>query len=470
MKKKSLNIILCFLFFSCCFSKKDINSIVNFDHLNHLTETITLGNELCNVIHIYAEYPDYNWVKASQEGIACVDDVARAVVVYLRYYEITGLDAVLSKAKKLLNFVLYMQADNGEFYNFIDSDLQINKSNKTSTKSFDFWAARGYWALGFGYKIFKSTDPDFAAKLKKAFLKCKIQLDKNLEFYHQFKEISNRKYPQWLINKTASDATSELLLGLAEFLKAEDEPQLKKYAIQLANGIIAMQVEQDLVYQGAFLSYIDIWHAWANAQTQALTSLGYQLQQPYMLKAAMREADNFYVHLLINKMLREWRLTKKDGVTEFPQLSYDVRCISLGLLRLSETTGNKDYAKLAGLAASWLMGNNAAKAQMYDPKTGRCFDGIIDSLKINLNSGAESTLEALYTIIEIAHNPIAKNYLYYKTFRIGSVKNESNRIILRYKIFKNEKGKSIVLIKDLAEGKFRLLEDEASYNSFLLRK
>jgi hypothetical protein len=58
------------------------------------------------------------------------------------------------------------------------------------------------------------------------------------------------------------------------------------------------------------------------------------------------------------------------------------------------------------------MGNNPAKTAMYDPKTGRCFDGIIDSTTVNYNSGAESTIEGLYTIIEITNNPIAKQYLF----------------------------------------------------------
>lgn len=149
----------------------------------------------------------------------------------------------------------------------------------------------------------------------------------------------------------------------------------------------------------------------------------------------------------------------KYDVKEFPQLSYGIRCVSLGLLRLFEATGNEEYAKLAGLAASWLLGNNAAETQMYDPLTGRCFDGIIDSSGVNYNSGAESTIEALYTITEIFNNPIAKNYFYFKTFKVGSVKDKSNQIIIQYRIFKNNKDEKIALIKDLDKEKFWLLED-----------
>jgi hypothetical protein len=35
---------------------------------------------------------------------------------------------------------------------------------------------------------------------------------------------------------------------------------------------------------------------------------------------------------------------------------------------------------------------------MYDPKSGRTFDGIGSPEEINLNSGAESTIEALLSL------------------------------------------------------------------------
>ena len=467
MIQTSLKIFLCFsiLLFNCSFPEKANNSDkhkINFNHLDHLTQTVTLDNKLCDIIHIYAEYPDYNWVDASQEGITCVDDVARAAIVYLRYYEMTGIDSVLDKAKRLLNFILHMQTDDGEFYNFIDSDLSINKQARTSRKSFDFWAARGYWALGFGYKIFKPIDGEYAITLQNAFLRCKVPIRKILGNYGKFKQMNNRKIPLWLVNKIGSDATSALLLGLVEYLKTENDAELKEYATKLAEGILATQLKDDHAYKGAFLSWNDIWHAWGNAQTQALASLGKILQRQRFIKAAMFEADNFYITLLVNGMLREWQLKNKDSVQEFPQLSYDIRCLAVGLLRLYDSTNNEDYGKLAGLAASWLLGNNAAKTQMYDPATGRCFDGIIDSLKVNYNSGAESTIESLFTIIEISNNPIAQNYSYYKTVHVDSLVDESTGIISHYRIFENDDDKKIILISDLALGKFRLLEDKES--------
>ncbi len=419
------------------------HSSVNFNHLEHLTETICLNNDSCAIVHIYAEYPSYNWVEAPGEGIACVDDVARAVIIYLRFYEISKADSVLEKARMFLKFVLKMQTEEGRFYNFITPEYEINKTAQTSSPSFSFWAARGYWALASGYRIFKSIDQEFAKRLKDAFLKCKIPLAKNLELYPEHSEINGRRYPRWLIGEYASDATSAFLLGLAEYFKVEKDTELENMAALLAEGIIAMQVQSDRSYEGAFLSWRNIWHAWGNMQTQALASLGKILSNQIFINAAKQEADHYYMYLLIHGMLREWHLTHPEKASEFPQIAYDIRCMAVGLIRLYEATNNEDYAKMAGLAASWLMGNNAANCQMYDPCTGRGFDGIIDRSAINLNSGAESTIESLYTIIEISNNPIARQYLNYKTVETGYDKDSVDQTMIPYRIFANESGEKI---------------------------
>ena len=105
------------------------------------------------ITHIYSEYPRYEWVDASGEGIAAVDDAARAALVYLTDYESTGDTASLDKARRLLNFVLYMQAEDGQFYNFIlDRVGTINQTGNTSFKSSGWWATRSHapWAQATG--------------------------------------------------------------------------------------------------------------------------------------------------------------------------------------------------------------------------------------------------------------------------------------------------------------------------------
>src|SRR5439155_24394568 len=64
----------------------------------------------------------------------------------------------------------------------------------------------------------------------------------------------------------------------------------------------------------------------------------------------------------------------------------------------------------------WFYGNNSAGFPMYDPATGRGYDGLLgpSEFRVNRNSGAESTIEALMALQAINANPLAERYLSYK--------------------------------------------------------
>ena len=304
-----------------------------------------------------------------------------------------------------------MQADDGEFYNFIDARHRINISGKTSRKSFWFWAGRGYWVLGYGFKIFKDIDPAFAHRLKTHFLQCKYPLHRLLVNYGQTVEAGGKSYPAWLMNVSGSDATSEFLLGIAHYLEVEQDEELIEMTGKLVEAILAMQLDDESDYSGAFLSWRGIWHAYSNCQTQALARLGQILDEPDWIAAAEYEAFCWYSHLIDEGFIRLFELGADSSIERFPQIAYDIRPVVVGLLELYNSTGNKLYAQQAGLAASWLFGRNPAEQTMYDTETGRCFDGINDVDDVNLNSGAESTIEALYVLVEIAGNQAAHRTL-----------------------------------------------------------
>src|SRR5690606_30633408 len=129
------------------------------------------------------------------------------------------------------------------------------------------------------------------------------------------------------------------------------------------------------------------WHGWGNSQTQALAEAG-------ILGGAVREAENFFPHLLVNGWRHSMDLDNPSAGREYEQIAYAVRCVAVGLVRLFEATGDEQYAILAGLAASWFTGNNVPDAVMYDGRTGRGYDGISGPSDVNRNAGAESTIEA----------------------------------------------------------------------------
>jgi hypothetical protein len=111
-------------------------------------------------------------------------------------------------------------------------------------------------------------------------------------------------------------------------------------------------------------------------------------------------------------MVGEWGVLPQ----EFPQIAYGVNSLVQGLVALHQATGDDTYGKLAGLAAGWFYGNNAAGFPMYDPATGRGYDGLHGptSFRVNLNAGAESTIEALMALQAMNADPVASRYLPYQ--------------------------------------------------------
>ena len=390
-------------------------SVVNFAHLRHLMERIVFSGDTVSIVHVYSNYPDFSWVDAKEsgpEGIACVDDAARAAVVFLRHYELTGDKASLADARSLLKFVGAMEADDGQFYNFVYSDHTINQEGKTSYKSFGWWAVRGFWSLSMGYRIFRPVDSAFAKWLQRGVERALPNVAKLLVEYPKERSTDGLRIPEWLIYKSGADVSSELLMGLTEYYRATGDAKVRSEMHEVADGLMAMQDGGFARYPyGLHRSWETMWHMWGNGQSEALASAGMVLKDSSMIRSAEREAKGFYTRLLINGYMKELDIARPDSAGSLEQIAYGIRPIALGLLRLSEATDDALYAEMAGLAASWFFGNNIAGARMYDPDHGRCYDGISDSATVNRNSGAESTIEALQCLMEVERNPSARKYM-----------------------------------------------------------
>jgi hypothetical protein len=413
-------------------------SLVNFSHLEHLTERIDLAGTKVSIVHIYANYPDYSWTDAKEsgpEGIACVDDAARAAVVYLRDFELNRRTVSLERARRLLDFILTMQAEDGEFWNFILADHSVNRDGKTSCKSFGWWAARGVWSLGLGCRVFREVDSAYASRLRGAVERSLPHVRALLQKFGKMEQESGYRKPTWLLYGSGADATSELMLGLIEYYQVARSRDLHDRLplahevhdaiVRFADGFQTMQ-EGDLATfpYGLHRSWGTLWHLWGNGQTQALATAGRVLGDSAMIQSARQEADGFYARLLAGGLMREMDLADPASRKEFDQIAYGIRPMAVGLLRLYDATGNADYLRMAGLAASWFFGNNPAGVVMYDSATGRCFDGILSATEINRNSGAESTIEALMALVELDAYPEALRFCRFRRMTSDSLRAE----------------------------------------------
>ncbi|MCB9249424.1 MAG: hypothetical protein H6613_13195 [Ignavibacteriales bacterium] len=105
MKRFSHIIVLIFLFVSVVSCNKDNTprEIVNTSHLDYLYEEININKTEMAIIHIYSNYPSYEYVDDEDEGTACVDDAARAALFYLEKYKIDTNAEFLEKKKNFLS-------------------------------------------------------------------------------------------------------------------------------------------------------------------------------------------------------------------------------------------------------------------------------------------------------------------------------------------------------------------------------
>src|SRR5205807_1039660 len=97
-------------------------------HLQRLTRSFVHEGQRISYIHVYARpvgpgrEPPLAFITAQDsgfEGIACVDDAARAAILALCVHEDTGSAAALRLARDWLGFVTYMQEPDGRFTDFV---------------------------------------------------------------------------------------------------------------------------------------------------------------------------------------------------------------------------------------------------------------------------------------------------------------------------------------------------------------
>lgn len=387
-------------------------SQVNLAHLDHLYGETMMNGDTVGFVAIYAEAPDYEWVVAPGEGLACVDDVARAAVVYLNDARQNGTAASEQKLRRLLTFLLHMQAPNGLFYNFIFDDHSINTTRENSQPLPNWWAWRSLWALAEAYPFYQKNDPDFAKKLDETIQKMMPEIDALLEKYPQIEMANGFPKPQW-IPYGAADQSSVLLLGLTAYYRTTGDAQIAEKMRKIGEGIMKMQLNHEGFFaDGALLSWENVWHAWGNSQAHALINAGMALQDAAMIDAGVKEVRLFQPYLLSQNYIREIQFARNgdaisaEKTVKFEQIAYDIRPMVMAALAAHQATSEQQFADQAARLSRWFFGKNPAGAVIYEAATGRGYDGINDAKTVNRNSGAESTIESLLALQAIEQHKI----------------------------------------------------------------
>lgn len=395
-----------------------VNSLINTSHLDALYEEINVEGKSMGIIHIYSDFPDYNWLGDDDEGIACIDDAARAVIFYLEYYKASADQSSIQKAKRLLEFLFYMQSDNGFFYNFIFEDYSINKDHKNSFAEPNWWSWRAMWALSEGYSVFKDIDNPFAELIFSYLSKAVNATKQTISNEDRFDSANGISFPTWLPGGSAGDQASVLILALLNYLQDEKDTVVENYVNKLCDGILCMQKgDSATIPYYAFLSWQNIWHAYGNSQSYSILKASKFLDRKDLVVAALNEINYFYDYLIQEKHLSSFSLGIENdhykiiAEEKFSQIAYNLRPMIYSCLEAFRMTNDSIYAIKAGEIALWFLGKNIANEQVYFPQNGICYDGINSENDINKNSGAESTIEALLSLQQIENISITRNKL-----------------------------------------------------------
>ena len=354
------------------------------------------------------------------QGAYNTDDITRAAVVYLRHWDQTGDRASRTAAYELLRSVAYMQTvsgpNAGRSVLWMQSDGDLNPSAEPvelpdpSDSGPSYWQARTVWAFGEGYAAFRRSDPAFARFLQERMRLTLRALDRDvLDDYGRYARADGARVPAWLITN-GTDATSEAVLGLAAYVEAAPRDRDARRALgQFARGIAEMAAGDNRHWPyGAVLPWAEsrtLWHAWGSQLSAALARSSAVLDRPALLRPAVTEAVSFDPTLLTAGGTDNGWLPVP---VERAQIAYGVDSRVQSLLAVADV-GNRQVARdLAGLQAAWFFGANRAGEPMYDRATGVTYDGLEADGRINRNSGAESTIHGLLTMLALDAHPAVR--------------------------------------------------------------
>ncbi|MDQ2933520.1 MAG: hypothetical protein M3R49_00810 [Chloroflexota bacterium] len=433
--------------------------LTNLAHLDFLGDSVTPPSQAGHTTYRLAQEPSLRvlWTYAEPDGTGGyrrlgggtyhpdtntygqgafnTDDLTRAAVVYLRHWRLFADAHSRDAAYGLLRAVAYMQtlsdgARRGNFVLWMQPNGTLNPSADPketpdpSDSGPSYWLARAIWALGEGYEAFRAADPTFAAFLRDRMNLALDALDRQvLVRYGSYRVLDGAQVPAWLIVDGA-DASSEAVYGLSALVRAQPADARARLDLEhLADGLAQMRLSADSSAWafGAILPWAgsrSVWHAWGDQMAGALATAGSALGKQPFIATAVAEAASFTPHLLVQGGADQGWL---PAPAERAQIAYGADATLQNLLRTADASGLNGFRRMAAIGAAWYFGNNRSGVQMYDPATGRTFDGLEADGRVNRNSGAESTIHGLLSMLALDARPDVAAAATSRNARVGQL-------------------------------------------------
>ena len=410
--------------------------LTNTAHLDFLMETVPLAPVAGHTTYKLADMPSAQapWTYADKkadgsygrvgggdldpatghwtQGAYNADDSARTAVVYLRHWQQTGDAASKERAFQTLRSLTFLQTTDGPNAGNVvlwqQEDGTLTPSAKPvelpdpSDSAESYWLARTVWALGEGYSAFQEEDPEFAGFLQDRLHLALGSLNRqSLAKYGTYDTADGVQVPAWLIAGGA-DASAEAVLGLSSYVTSAPDDKLAETALdRLSEGVAAMSSGSAGQWPfGAIMPWNKsqtLWHAWGGMAPAAVATAAEVLDRPALLKSAVRDSAQFTPQLLAaGGPDNAWSPTPGEA-----QIAYGVDSRVQSLVATARAAGAPGLLDLAAVTAGWFFGANPSGAPAYNPATGTAIDGIEPDGRVNPNSGAESTIHALLTMLAL---------------------------------------------------------------------
>ena len=301
------------------------------------------------------------------------DDNATALVFCCEYYKHKKSETILRLAKTYLNFLKFVQREDGTFINLIDEYKNIVDTPWSKDAQ-----GRAIWSLGV---LCNSNEMPLEMRVDAEEMLVRA-LKKN-------KEIDSPR------------AISFSIIGLAEFYNSKKEEQIYDEIKCLTQKLIDAYKSTACEEWRWFEEYL----TYSNGKIPEALFKAYDvIKENEYLEIAVKS-----IEFLIETSFEDFKFCPvgHDGwfirngkKAHFDQQPVEVSSMIQALIAAYKTTNNEKYLEYAYIAFDWYLGNNKIGCSVYDEITGGCHDGL-GSATVNLNEGAESTVSYLLSRIAL---------------------------------------------------------------------
>ena len=325
---------------------------VNFSHLKNLTDDTGI------IQHAIFNIPN------RKEGY-CLDDNARALLLSVLAWKYNHNKTELQLLQVYLSFIHYMQADNGEFKNFMSYTKAVTEECG-SEDSF----GRTIMALGF---LMNEAPSNMFSKTAMG--------------------IFSRAYGH-IDELVSMRGIANAVIGVCQFVKYNFPDDIKRnLVIKLSDKMVNMYKENSsdnwhwfesvLTYDNAILP-LALINAYEITGNESYLNIAFEAME-------FLESKVFHDGILSPVGNNGWCKQGEKTYAKFDQQGIDVMAMVLYYQQAFRITQDENYLSRMYISYQWFLGKNDLGLSLYDPSTGGCADGL-HSKEINLNQGAESTL------------------------------------------------------------------------------